>query len=422
MGTATEAPPAPDDARLDEGHPGTARSAVIARTGFLVVALLLVAFTLRSPIAALPPIVGEVSAALSLSPAQAGLLTSVPLLCFALLTPLTSGLVGRIGPERAIFVALAAILAGQAIRSTPVFGVALAGAMVMGTGITIGNVAVPTVIARDFRHRAATLTGAYSATMNLGATVTMAATAPLAVWWGWQWALAGWGVLAVVAAVTWWRATRNRPGTATDGTTTPAAAPDAPPTGVGSARSARIVTVLLCLGFAVQSSSYYAMTAWLPTILDARLGLDPAAAGGIAAPLQLLAVAGAFSVPLAISRRVPTRWIALTITAAWLSLPLGLLLAPGAAALWAGLAGLAQGANFTLIVTLITRRAPTTDAARRSWSVVQTSGYASAAVAPTLVGALAAATRGWTVPLVGVVAALGFMGVVMAVATRPRGW
>ena len=66
MGTATEAPPAPDDARLDEGHPGTARSAVVARTGFLVVALLLVAFTLRSPIAALPPIVGEVSAALSL--------------------------------------------------------------------------------------------------------------------------------------------------------------------------------------------------------------------------------------------------------------------------------------------------------------------------------------------------------------------
>ncbi len=420
MAAATEVPPAPDDARPDE-HPGhSERTAVVARTGVLVAALLLVAFTLRSPIAALPPIVGEVSAALALSPAQAGLLTSVPLLCFALLTPFASGLVGKIGPERAIFVALAAILAGQAVRSTPVFGLALAGATVMGTGITIGNVAVPTIIARDFRHSAATLTGAYSATLNLGATVTMAATAPLAVWWGWQWALAGWGVLAVAAAAAWWRATRG--GTGRPVPTTGAADAASALTSVASRRSARTVTVLLCLSFAVQASSYYAMTAWLPTILGGRLDLPPALAGGVAAPLQLFAVAGAFSVPLALSRRVPTRWIALAITLGWLSLPLGVLAAPQLTLLWAALAGWAQGANFTLHVTLITRRAPTADAARRSWSVVQTAGYASAAVAPTLVGGLAALTGGWTVPLLGVLAALVLMGVSLGVATRARGW
>lgn len=47
----------------------------------LVAALILVGLNLRGPIVGIPPGISEISADLTLSPAVAGLLTSVPLLC-----------------------------------------------------------------------------------------------------------------------------------------------------------------------------------------------------------------------------------------------------------------------------------------------------------------------------------------------------
>ncbi|QAY64971.1 MFS transporter [Xylanimonas allomyrinae] len=386
-------------------------------SGFLLVALLLVALNLRAPLTSLPPVVGQVSAALGLTPAQAGLLTSVPVLCFALLTPPASALVARLGPERAVLIAVAGVVAGQAVRSAGTVPAALAGTALLGAGITIGNVAVPVVIARDFLSRSAAVTGAYSATMNVGSALTTTLTVPLAAQWGWQWALAGWGVLAVVALVVWGRASRGVAPPATAAAPGPARAAHG-----GSARLGRpmaLLTALLCVAFAGQASSYYAMTAWLPEILHARLGLGAGAAGSLAAPFQLCAVAGSLGVPLTLSRRVPVRWVSLAVTGMWLALPAGMLLAPAAALAWIALAGVAQGGNFTVIFTLIAQRAPSVAAARRASAVVQTLGYACAAAAPTVLGAMHATTGGWTMPLVGVLALLGIMGGAMAVATRP---
>jgi CP family cyanate transporter-like MFS transporter len=385
--------------------------------GFLLVALLLVALNLRAPLTSLPPVVAQVSEALGLSPAQAGLLTSVPVLCFALLTPPASALVARVGPERAVLVAIAGVLCGTLLRSGGTVPAALAGTAVLGAGITVGNVAVPVVIARDFLARSAAVTGAYSAAMNLGSTFTTTLTVPLAVLWGWQWALAGWAVLAVVALVVWARAMRT------------VAAPvrrgglrrDTGPAQLGRPMAA--LTALLCVAFAGQASSYYAVTAWLPEILHAQLGVDVAAAGGLAAPFQLCAVAGSLCVPLALSRRVPLRWTSLAMTVCWLVLPAGMLLAPGAALLWIALAGAAQGGNFTVIFTLIAQRAPSVPAARRASAIVQTVGYGCASLAPTLMGAVHTATGGWTVPLTLVLGVLAVMAATMLLATgRPRRW
>ena len=104
----------------------------------------------------------------------------------------------------------------------------------------------------------------------------------------------------------------------------------------------------------------------------------------------------------------------------WLVLPIGMLLAPAAALLWISIAGIAQGGNFTVIFMLIAQRAPRVAAARRASAVVQTTGYACAAVAPTIMGALHTATDGWTLPLLSVLAALAVMTATMAVATHER--
>jgi CP family cyanate transporter-like MFS transporter len=395
------------------GRPGAAGA--VWGGGLVLAALLLVAVNLRVPLTSLPPVVDDVAADLGLTSAGAGLLTSIPVLCFALFTPAASSLTARLGPERVLVLAMLGVLGGTLLRSTGSVATAMVGTAVLGTGITIGNVAIPVVIARDFRSRAAGVTSAYTATMNAGSALSTVLTVPLAVAFGWQWALAGWGVLAVAALVVWvptGRALAARHAEA------PPSATEAPPSDAAVGAQRRLV-VLLAVAFAGQACGYYAMTAWLPTILAERLGFDAAAAGGAAAPFQLAAVLGAFLVPLGLAGRLSERSVAMGLSAMWLSLPVGLLLAPDLWWLWVCFAGAAQGGNFTVIFTLLARRSPAVAAARRGSAVVQTAGYACAAVAPTALGAVHEATGSWTAPLAVVAGLLVAMTVALWAAARP---
>jgi len=394
-------------------RPGAALAA--GAGGLVLAALLLVSVNLRAPLTALAPVVDDVATGLGMTSAGVGLLTSIPVLCFALCTPAAAALVGRWGPERALVLALVAVLGGTLLRSGGSVTTALVGTAVLGVGITLGNVAVPVIITRDFRRRAAGVTGAYTATMNAGSTVTTLFTAPLAAAFGWQWALAGWGVLAIAALVAWVPAGRTlaaRHAGAPPSDTTPQAA---------DATVQRGLAVLLMVAFAGQTSGYYAMSTWLPSILADRIGFDAAAAGGAAAPFQLAAVAGAFLVPLGLRGRLSERTVATVLCTFWMSLPVLLLVAPQA--WWVGvcLAGAAQGGVFTVIFTLIARRSPSVGAARRTSAVVQTSGYACGALAPTLLGALHEATGSWTASLGVIVGLVVAMAAALWVAAGDRG-
>ncbi len=388
------------------------------RRWFLLVALLGVALNLRAPITSLPPIVDDVATALGLSTAGVGLLTSVPVLCFALCTPGASALVARVGPERAVAVGLAGVLLGTLLRSAGGVPMALAGTALLGVGITVGNIAVPVVIARDFYRRAAPVTGAYTATMNVGSTFTTMLTVPLAAAFGWQWALAGWGMLAVLALGMWVPAGRDLAGRHASGTAL-RVLPDDADLDPRQRRTMRRLVVVLSTAFAGQAASYYAITAWLPAILQDRLGLDAAAAGSAAAPFQLCAVAGSLLVPFGLARGLSLRGVSAGIALMWLSLPVGLLVAPDGWLVWVSLAGAAQGGNFTVVFTLVAQRSPSLAVARRASAVVQTAGYACAAVAPTLLGAVHDATGGWTAPIAVVVGLLSVMTVALLTATRP---
>lgn len=398
--------------------------------GALLVALLLVALNLRGPITALAPVVEQVSADLALTPASAGLLTGLPVLCFAALTPLAAVALARAGTTRMLAAALLAILAGTLLRSFGGTVGAFAGTVVLGAAITVGNVGVPLVIGRDFPTRVPRVMGLYSAVMNGGAALTTLGTAPLAALVGWRWALAAWGALAVVALATWVRV-HARAVRIARGAATGSATPDGAPTGTGdeavpNAAAAvgpadvpaapgvlrRPVTWLLVVAFAGQSAAYMGLTAWLPSVLHDEAGLGRAGAGAGAAVFQVLGVVGSLVVPpLLAHRRVAPRAVVLVIAACWLSLPVGVLLAPAAWPLWSVLAGLAQAANFVVLFTVVATVAGSPAAARRMSATVQTVGYSVAAAAPSALGAAHEATGGWTAPLLVVAGLLMTMAV-----------
>lgn len=156
----------------------------------LIAGILMIATTLRVTFTGAAPLLDTIRSAYSLTTAQTGLLTTLPLLAFALISPLAAPVARRFGVERSLFAALLLICAGIAIRSLPSPYLLFGGTAVIGGGIALGNVLLPGLIKRDFPHSVARLTGAYSLTMGAAAALGSAMVVPLALnGFGWQGAL-----------------------------------------------------------------------------------------------------------------------------------------------------------------------------------------------------------------------------------------
>ncbi|MCD2194499.1 MFS transporter [Actinomycetospora endophytica] len=381
----------------------------------LAVAVLLVALNLRGPIVAVAPVVDAIRADLGVSAAVAGLLTSLPVLAFAVAAPPASWMIGRLGPERAMLVGLAVLGVGTLLRSADGIAGALAGTALIGAGITVGNVVVPVVIGRDFPHRSGALLGAYTATMNVGSMITLSITVPLADGVGWRVALLAWLVVAVASVVLWTVATRRRrPGA-------DAVVPAAGDEIGGPAPWRRPVGWLLVVAFAGQSFSYYGLTAWLPEILADLRGLGAGSAGVASSLFQIFAVAGALATPLVRNRTGSLRLAFVPVALGWLALPGGLLLAPAAWPLWCSLGGAAQGGGFFVFFSAVLAASRTTTENRRLGAFMQTGGYAIGALGPTVVGALhGTGAAAWDPALALVLAALVVLTASGWAATRPR--
>ena len=375
----------------------------------LLVGVVLVALNLRGPVAAVSPVLSEVGAALGLSTQAAGLLTALPVLCFAAAAPLVGALARRTGAEVAVLLGLAGIAVGTVLRSAAGPVLLFAATVLLGVGITVGNVLIPVIIKQRFADRVGTVTGVYIAALIGGAATTAAVTAPLAGAVGWRAGLGLWALLTVAAAGTWAVVVRARaaPPASTAGTLEPAGWP-------GSVW--RQPTAWAVAGFfAAQSTVYFTMTAWLPTLLVQDAGVDRRAAGAGLSTYQLVGIAGTLLVPSLAARLRRQRGLAVGV-AALSALPLvGLLAAPTAWPLWTGLGGLAQGAGISLATTLIVLRTRAASATRRLSAMAQAVAYGVAAAGPVLVGAIYGSTRSWTLPLLvllGVAALMGAAGVV----------
>ncbi|NMO89155.1 MFS transporter [Actinomycetospora sp. TBRC 11914] len=386
-----------------------------ARTAALVVAVLLIALNLRPAVVAVSPLLSQIRTDLGIGGAVGGLLTTLPVLCFGLLAPFAGRFARRIGLETTLFVALLVLGAGILVRLVPALGAVLAGSVLAGIAIAIGNTLMPVVVKRDFPHRTGVMTGAYSTMISGGGALAAAVMVPVehATGLGWRPSLALWAVLVALALVLWlpWVVRARRRAAAA-----PPAAPAAPVRGLWGSALAWQVTLFMGL----QSLQFYALTAWAPTIFVD--GGRSATAAGL-----LLSLAGVSSLvtsaitPVLAARARRQHHLVVLLLALWVVGYLGLLLAPGALApLWMVLIGLGQGVGISLGLTLITLRSP--DAAHTSElsGMAQGVGYVLAAAGPLALGAIHDATGGWTVPIATLLVLLVPLAVAGAGAARNR--
>lgn len=177
----------------------------------LIAGVLMIATTLRVTFTGVAPLLDTIRSAYSLTTAQTGLLTTLPLLAFALISPLAASVARRFGIERSLVAALLLICAGIAIRSLPSAYLLFGGTIIIGCGIALGNVLLPGLIKRDFPHSVARLTGAYSLTMGAAAALGSALVVPLALnGFGWQGALLMLMCFPLLALFIWLPQWRNQ--------------------------------------------------------------------------------------------------------------------------------------------------------------------------------------------------------------------
>ncbi|CEF36843.1 MFS transporter [Xanthomonas citri] len=341
----------------------------------LLIGILLIAANLRGPITAMPPLLAQIQADFGLGTTAAGALTTLPLLAFALLSPVSALLAREYGLERTLFGALVTIALGIALRSAGAVWCLYVGTTLIGMGIAAGNVLLPSLVKRDFPHNIAALTGAYALAMGIAAALGSAVVVPLAHSLGWNGALATLLVLPLAALAVWTtqlgRHTAPPPGT------------PSPPHGGAVWHSALAWQVTLFLG--LNSTIYYIAIGWLPTILI-EAGMSPAKAGSLHGVLQLAtAVPGLFLAVLLRGRR-DQRLPAAAVAGFSVVALLGLMVAPQLALVWSILFGLGTGAGIILGLTFIGLRTGDARQAATLSGMSQLIGYLLAAAGPMAMG------------------------------------
>ncbi|TCP57515.1 CP family cyanate transporter-like MFS transporter [Tamaricihabitans halophyticus] len=377
----------------------------------LIIGILLVATNLRASFTGVGSVLSFISTELGLSPGVAGAVTTLPLLGFAVVSPLAPALSRRLGVERALLAALLTLALGTVLRSVPTLStVALfLGTAIIGAAIAVGNVLLPTLIKRDFPNSISMLTGAYTLIMGAFAALSSGTVVPIATHLpgGWRTALGCWVLLTLLAIAVWLPQVRGQA------------------RGEASAEPAPVVRLpwrsplawVVTLYMGLQSLTFYVLVAWLPSVLQDN-GMSPTMAGWHLFFMQTVALVMNLAVPLVMRRLPDQRLIAGLTSTIGLIACLGLLLLPGWASLWTVVAGLSTGSSIVLALSFLSLRAPDAASATALSGMAQSIGYLIAAVGPVLLGTLHSLSGGWIVPLTALCLAAAAQVVTAVIAGR----
>ena len=375
---------------LDPAAAGVAPSGVTAAGGtLLAVAVILVALNLRPAVTSVAPLLGDMRDELGTSATWAGLLTTMPGLCFAAAGLTAPRLSSRFGLGRVISGALAVLTAGLVLRTVDGPHVVIGATLLACAGIALINVLIPVVIKGSFPTRVGLMTGIYTAALQgggaLGSAVTPGLEEPLG---GWRMALAAWAAIAALALLAWLPASRRHRGTWAASTE---------PTGQRRSLLRNRLAWTVTLFFGCQAFLAYIVMGWLPQIFIDN-GIGKVQAGILVGLVSLIGVPVALVIsPLAARSPNQSGWI-VGLGVLGFGGAVGLLVAPAAAPwVWSVLIGIGMSA-FSLALTVIALRARNAEDTAQLSGMAQGFGYLFAGLGPFLFGLLHDVSDGWTIP------------------------
>src|SRR5699024_7061860 len=156
--------------------------------------IVIIAINLRPGMTSVGPMIGMIRDDIGLANWSAGLLTSLPLLAFAAISPLVPRISEYFSDDWTMVLGLFTIVVGITIRSLALISLLFLGTIFVGLGIAICNVLLPKVIKDRFPTKVALMTSVYSTLMGIFAAIASGVSVPLAtgLQWGWKLSLFVW--------------------------------------------------------------------------------------------------------------------------------------------------------------------------------------------------------------------------------------
>lgn len=389
----------------------------------VVAGILLVAGNLRAAITTVGPVLTGIEDDLGITSSAASFLVSLPLLTFAVVSPVVPRLAQRLGLEWIIALGLVVLAAGLVLRSLPPQALLWIGTVLIGVSIAVLNVVLPSWVKRDFPLKIGQVTGAYSAVQSGFAAVAAGIAVPVAGATGldWRLPLGMWAGLALIALGVLLPQLRGGMRRATGTLPSPDIGVTGEPGGTVERRplwrSALAWQVTAFMG--LQSTNFYILVTWLATIeMDA--GVSETAAGTHQFLLNAFGIVGSIICSALIARLRDQRFLGVTVAVMLMVATLGILVAPALTAIWAVVAGIGGGAGIVLSLSLFGLRTADHNRAASLSGMAQSIGYLLAAAGPVAVGALHDATDSWTPALVVLLVTESFLLVAGFLAGRDR--
>ena len=359
--------------------------------GLVILGIVVLAFNLRPAAVSVGPVLGDVSDGLGMSTAETGVLTSLPVLAFAVFGALAPRLARAVGLHRLTLAALLCVVAGLSVRasvhSVPVF---LTLSLLALSGMATANVLLPSLVKLHFPDHVGLLTSIYSTALAIGLTSASVLTVPISdAHDGWRSGLFAWSLTAAIAVLPWLGLIGHdrRP-------------EEVKGTRIGLLDVARTrLGWLMALFFGLQSLQAYSIFGWFAELYrDA--GFSAHTAGLLLGVITGISIPLSFLIPWLVARMQNQTLLMCLVMGCYPIGYLGLVFAPVSGAwLWAALVGIGT-TTFPLILTLIGLRARTPAGTAALSGFAQSIGYLIAGIGPFGIGQLNDLSGGWTVPLI----------------------
>ncbi|WP_338471685.1 MFS transporter [Niallia sp. XMNu-256] len=375
----------------------------------LLIGIIFIAVNLRAPLTSVGPLVETIRDQLHISNTMAGMITTLPLIAFALFSMFVPRLTQRLGMERVLFFSIIILTFGITLRSISGITYLYIGTAILGLGIAACNVLLPSMIKREYPERIGLMTGVYSVSMNLSGAIASGVSVPIAfgLGYGWQGALGVWGILSFLSILFWLPQVLKR------SNQTPKAGIHHQTTDHGRKvwRSSLAWQVTIFMG--LQSMVFYILITWLPEILKGQ-GFSPDQSGWYLSIMQMAVLPVTFIAPILAGRMSNQRLLVIITSSSLLTGILGLLYGSmNFIGLWVVLLGMGSGFSFSLAMMFFSLRTENAKQAAELSGMAQSVGYLLAATGPTLFGYLNDITGSATIPLLlltGVTIALMLVG------------
>lgn len=358
--------------------------------------IFLVGANMRTAITIIPPILTNIQDTFSLPEWFLGSLTTIPLICFGLLSPTVTYFIKHFGILSVTVVDLLLLTAGNFIRVYS-FTSLLCGTILIGGGIAMLNVLAPTLVSYLFPMKIGTYTGMYVFALSLSSSISAGFSAVISHLITWQTMIQFVSVIPVVTivvALLLRRFTKKRP-------TAKGKVSQLNPEVQGSVWRRPLAWALG--GFmGLQSLLFYSILTWLPPILMAS-GINQNTAGYLLGLLQLVALPISFVVPRIISSVAKQSTMIWTISALFI-VGLGSLMLASRSFWFAVIAcillGLSTNMAFSEAMTLFSLKTRTPNETASASGMGQAIGYILAATGPMICGWLHGLTTNWFAVLV----------------------